>query len=112
MSYVDLGKDGPIVFDAPPQMQGILLDFWQHPIPVDGGKYFGDVGLFGPDQGKGGKFLLLPPGYNGAVPSGSYVYRSGTNNVFLFLRAFYADPKNLAPPGQSPPTVKDLPAEQ
>ena len=60
MSYVDLGKDGPIVFEAPPQMQGILLDFWQHPIPVDGGKYFGDVGLFGPDQGKGGKFLLLP----------------------------------------------------
>ena len=98
MSYVDLGKDGPIVFEAPPQMQGILLDFWQHPIPVDGGKYFGDVGLFGPDQGKGGKFLLLPPGYKGPVPSGYYVYRSSTNNVFVFLRAFYADPKNLEPP--------------
>jgi hypothetical protein len=98
MSYVDLGKDGPIVFEAPPQMQGILLDFWQRPIPVDGGKYFGDVGLFGPDQGKGGKFLLLPPGYKGPVPSGHYVYRSGTNNVFIFLRAFYADPKNLDPP--------------
>jgi len=98
MSYVDLGKDGPIVFEAPPQMQGILLDFWQRPIPVDGGKYFGDVGLFGPDQGKGGKFLLLPPGYKGSVPSGYYIYRSGTNNVFIFLRAFYADPKNLDPP--------------
>jgi hypothetical protein len=98
MSYVDLGKDGPLVFEAPPQLQGILLDFWQHPIPVDGGKYFGDVGLFGPDQGKGGKFLLLPPDYKGLVPSGYYVYRSGTNNVFIFLRAFYADPKNLDPP--------------
>jgi hypothetical protein len=98
MSYVDLGKDGPLVFEAPPQMQGILLDFWQRPIPVDGGKYFGDVGLFGPDQGKGGKFLLLPPGYDKPVPSGYYVYRSGTNNVFIFLRAFYADPKNLDPP--------------
>jgi hypothetical protein len=98
MSYVDLGKEGPIVFEAPPQLQGILLDFWQRPIPVDGGKYFGDVGLFGPDQGKGGKFLLLPPGYKGAVPSGYYVYRSGTNNVFIFLRAFYKDPKDLAPP--------------
>jgi hypothetical protein len=98
MSYVDLGKDGPIVFEAPPQMQGILLDFWQRPIPVDGGKYFGDVGLFGPDQGKGGKFLLLPPGYKGSVPSGHYVYRSATNNVFVFLRAFYKDPKDLAPP--------------
>jgi hypothetical protein len=98
MSYVDLGKDGPLVFDAPPMLQGILLDFWQRPIPVDGGKFSGDVGFFGPDAGKGGKFLLLPPGYTGEVPEGYYVYRSGTNNVFVFLRAFYQDPKNLTPP--------------
>lgn len=39
MSYVDLGKDGPLVFEAPPMLQGILLDFWQRPIPVDGGKF-------------------------------------------------------------------------
>ena len=97
MSYVDLGKDGPLVFEAPPNLQGILLDFWQHPIPVDGGKFFGDVGLPGPDAGKGGKFLLLPPGFSGAVPEGYYVYRSATNNVFIFLRAFYQDPKDLAP---------------
>ena len=97
MSYVDLGKDGPIVFEAPPMLQGILLDFWQRPIPVDGGKYFGDVGLPGPDGGKGGKFLLLPPDYKGDVPDGYFVYRSGTNNVFIFLRSFYQDPKNLTP---------------
>ncbi len=97
MSYVDLGKDGPLVMEAPPGLQGILLDYWQRPIPVDGGKFFGDVGLFGPDGGKGGKFLLLPPGYKGSVPVGYYVYRSGTNNVFVFLRGFYEDPKNLAP---------------
>lgn len=97
MSYVDLGKDGPLVFEAPPNLQGILLDFWQNPIPVDGGKFFGDVGLPGPDAGKGGKFLLLPPGYSGSVPKGYYVYRSGTNNVFIFLRAFYQDPANLTP---------------
>ncbi len=97
MSYVDLGKDGPLVMEAPPMLQGILLDFWQRPIPVDGGKFFGDVGLAGPDQGKGGKFLLLPPGYKGAVPKGYYVYRSGTYNVFVFLRGFYQDPKNLTP---------------
>jgi hypothetical protein len=97
MSYVDLGKDGPLVFEAPPQLQGILLDFWQRPIPVDGGKYFGDVGFFGPDEGKGGKFLLLPPGYAGAVPKDCYVYRSGTNNVFIFLRSFYQDAHDLKP---------------
>jgi len=97
MSYVDLGKDGPLVMEAPPGLQGILLDYWQRPIPVDGGKFFGDVGLFGPDAGKGGKFLLLPPGYTGAVPEGYFVYRSGTYNVFVFLRGFYQDPKNLTP---------------
>jgi hypothetical protein len=101
MSYADLGETGPLVFDAPPRMQGILLDFWQRPIPgptLDASKVFaGDVGFFGPDAGKGGKFLLLPPGYNAATPDGYYVFRSGTNNVFIFLRAFYEDAKNLAP---------------
>jgi len=97
MSYVDLGKDGPLVFEAPPMLQGILMDAWQRPIPVDGGKFAGDVGFFGPDGGKGGKFLLLPPDYRGKVPKGYYVYRSGTNNVFVFLRAFYQDPANLTP---------------
>ncbi len=97
MSYVDLGKDGPLVMEAPPMLQGILLDYWQRPIPVDGGKFAGDVGLAGPDAGKGGKFLMLPPGYKGEVPDGYYVYRSGTNKVFVFLRGFYEDPKNLTP---------------
>jgi len=100
MSYLDLGKDGPMVFEAPPGLQGILLDFWQRPIPgptIDGHAFFGDVGLPGPDGGKGGKFLILPPGYNKPVPAGYFVYRSGTNNVFVFLRSFYQDPKNLTP---------------
>ena len=32
MSYLDVGRDGPMVFEAPPGLQGILLDFWQRPI--------------------------------------------------------------------------------
>jgi hypothetical protein len=97
MSYVDLGKDGPLVMEAPAGLQGVLLDYWQRPIPVDGGKFFGDIGLAGPDGGKGGKVLLLPPGYKGTVPEGYFAYRSGTNNVFIFLRGFFEDPKNLTP---------------
>ncbi|MHB9073118.1 MAG: DUF1254 domain-containing protein [Desulfobaccales bacterium] len=97
MSYVDLGRDGPLVIEAPTMLQGILLDYWQRPIPVDGGRFFGDIGIAGPDGGEGGKFLLLPPGYKGAVPKGYYVYRSGTYNVFILLRGFYEDPKNLTP---------------
>ncbi|MBA2115597.1 DUF1254 domain-containing protein [Bremerella alba] len=97
MVFVNVGETGPLVFEAPPKLQGILLDFWQRPIPVDGGKYFGDLGLPGPDEGKGGKFLILPPGYEGEVPEGYYVYRSGTNNVFIFLRSFYQSLDNISP---------------
>jgi len=100
MNYLDVGKDGPMVFEAPPGLQGILLDFWQRPIPgptIGGHAFAGDVGLPGPDGGKGGKFLILPPGYDKPVPDGHFVYRSGTNNVFVFLRSFYQDPNNLRP---------------
>jgi len=97
MVFVNLADTGPLVFEAPPKLQGILLDMWQRPIPHDGGKFFGDVGLPGPDGGKGGKFLILPPGYKGEVPGGYYVYRSGTNNVFIFLRSFYQSLDNIKP---------------
>lgn len=33
MSYVDLGKDGHLVFEVPPQLQGILLNFLAAPHP-------------------------------------------------------------------------------
>src|SRR5262245_25247297 len=100
MSYLDVGKDGPIVFEAPPGLQGILLDFWQNPIPgptIDKRSFYGDVGLPGPDGGKGGKFLIVPPGYDRPAPEGHFLYRSGTNNVFVFLRSFYQDENNLKP---------------
>lgn len=97
IAFANLAETGPLVFDAPPKLQGILLDMWQRPIPVDGGKFAGDVGLPGPDGGAGGKFLLLPPGYKGEVPQGYYVYRSGTNNVFIFLRSFYQSLDNISP---------------
>lgn len=97
MVFVNLTDTGPLVFEAPPKLQGILLDMWQRPIPHDGGKFFGDLGLPGPDGGKGGKFLLLPPGYSGDVPPDHYVYRSGTNNVFIFLRSFYQSLDDIRP---------------
>jgi hypothetical protein len=97
VSYLDLGKDGPLVMDLPPRLQGFLSDYWGAPIPVDGGKFAGDVGFAGPDRGKGGKLLLLPAGYKGTVPKGHFVYRSGTMNVLVTLRAFVASPKDLSP---------------
>jgi hypothetical protein len=97
MVFVNVAETGPLVFEAPPKLQGILLDMWQRPIPCDTKPFFGDLGLPGPDGGAGGKFLILPPGYKGEVPKGYYVYRSGTANVFIFLRSFYQSLDNIQP---------------
>ena len=92
MSYLDL-KGGPVVVEAPPGIQGLFDDMFQRPIT--------DVGYPGPDRGQGGKYLLLPPDYEGALdndvmykkapsedPDMYYTYRSKTYGVFLFWRAF------------------------
>ena len=102
LGYLDLKEDGPMVIEVPPGLQGILDDFWQRPIPsvgeIDGRRWSGDVGLPGPDRGKGGKYLVLPPDYTGEVPPGYLTFRSGTYGVFVFWRGFFRDPKQLAEP--------------
>jgi hypothetical protein len=78
-SYLDLKTDGPLVVVAPPGLIGMFTDFWQRALT--------DVGIGGPDKGQGGAYLLLPPDYDGVVPSGYHTFRSPTYNVFLFWRA-------------------------
>jgi hypothetical protein len=78
MSYLDLKKDGPIVVYAPPNVIGMFADFYQHTLT--------NVGYAGPDNARGGLYLLLPPGWEGSVPDGYYVFESATYNVFLFFR--------------------------
>jgi hypothetical protein len=50
-------------------------------------RYVTDIGAAGPDKGKGGKFLVLPPGYDGQVPEGYFVAKSRTYGVWMALRA-------------------------
>ncbi|WP_114239924.1 DUF1254 domain-containing protein [Dyella sp. C9] len=105
MGYADLAETGPLVIEVPPGLQGILDDFYQRPVcmekAVDGKRACGDVGLPGPDKGKGGKYLVLPPDYSGSVPEqGYYTYRSRTYGLFIFWRGFFKDPKDLDPPVQ------------
>ena len=58
---------------------GLIEDFWQRAIT--------DFGLPGPDQGKGGKYLILPPGYEGEVPAeGYYVLQATMNNYNIMNR--------------------------
>jgi hypothetical protein len=75
---------GPVVIDIPPgAIVGLLDDFWQRNLV--------DVGLPGPDAGKGGKFLLLPPGYDGEVPSDYYEVRATMHNHNLLVRGIIID---------------------
>jgi hypothetical protein len=49
-----------------------------------------DLGLPGPDAGRGGKHVFLPPGYAGEVPEGYFAGRSTTSRVLVMLRALPA----------------------
>jgi hypothetical protein len=74
-------KDGPVVMEVPPNILGPVDDMWMH--------FICDIGNVGPDKGKGGKFLFLPPGYKGDVPkTGYFVFESPTYGVWAPWRNF------------------------
>jgi hypothetical protein len=50
-------------------------------------RWVADMGLPGPDAGKGGKHLLLPPGYKGEVPSGYHTATSTTYRMLVGVRS-------------------------
>ena len=75
--------DEPWVIETPPDVLGIIDDHWF--------KYVGDFGRLGPDKSKGGKFLILPPGYKGAVPDGYFVLRTNTYGNWVIWRGFQVD---------------------
>lgn len=80
ISHLDLKSDGPTVIEAPPHMLGFIQDSLQ--------RYVADIGPLGADKGKGGKFLVLPPGYSGDIPQGYFVARSPTYSLTFAVRGF------------------------
>jgi len=94
LSMIDL-RPGPMVVETPPQALGMFDDRWW--------QWIVDFGLPGPDRGEGGRFLLVPPGYDGPLPdSGYHVGHSRTTRAFLLGRAFINEN-----PGMDPaPTVE------
>jgi hypothetical protein len=79
-AVANLKVTGPLVIElAPGPYLGIVNDHnygWVQ-----------DLGLPGEDGGRGGKHLILPPGYKGAVPKGYFVARSRTNYILIAVRA-------------------------
>lgn len=82
-NVLTLGEE-PMVLIVIPDVVGFIGDAFQRPQ--------GDLGRPGPDKGKGGKFLLVPPGYEGELPeTGYYVVPCATRNIFWLVRAFVKD---------------------
>ena len=89
-------KDGPIVVEMPPATEGIgifgtIMDAWQRPLE--------DVGAKGRDRGRGAKYLLVPPNYDGPLLPNALVYEQETYYGWTALRPIMAGgatPENLA----------------
>jgi hypothetical protein len=80
--WIDLSK-GPLVIEVPPKVLGLVNDMWY--------RWVVDLGITGPDKGKGGKYLFLPPGYKGSPPKGYTVVRPETFGNVVIWRSFLVD---------------------
>ena len=90
-AVLDLKRDGPTVIEIPPGTgPGTVNDaFFRFVI---------DTGPPGPDRGKGGKYLILPPGYDeknikGYVAQGYHIGRSTSWTNWFIARGFLKDGK-------------------
>ena len=82
LAEIDL-KNGPVVMEIPGPVLGLLDDAFF--------RFVSDVGLAGPDQGKGGKYLFIGPDYKGDIPEGYFVAKSTTYRHWLLMRVFVKD---------------------
>jgi hypothetical protein len=83
MPFFSTKDAGPMVLEIPPaddgSITGTIMDCWQMALE--------DVGPVGVDKGKGGKYLILPPGYKDKTPEGYIALPSGTYQGFALLRS-------------------------
>ena len=74
--------DGPLVLEVPAAvgagLYGQLCDMWDVPLNI--------VGPGGDDKGEGGKYLILPPDFQGTVPAAHIPVRSPTFGGFWLMR--------------------------
>ncbi len=86
MSFLDLKRDGPTVVEIPPGCgPGTVNDAFF--------RFVTDMGAPGPDRGKGGKYLIVPEGYQGDLPEGYFTSTSPSSVNWLILRGMLQDGK-------------------
>ena len=89
MGWLDL-SDGPMVIESPPDFLGIVQDAWFN--------WVTDMGSPGRDRGLGGKYLIVPPGYDGELPDGGYfISHANTTGILWFGRSFLKDGSDPKP---------------
>lgn len=94
--FLDLERDGPTVVEIPAGCgPGTVNDAWF--------RFVIDMGAPGPDRGQGGRYLILPPGYEGDVPEGYFGARSRSYVNWLVLRGMLVDGK----PDRAAQTFRD-----
>jgi hypothetical protein len=81
--FCNTKQDGPLVVELPPAVSGAsfygtIEDAWYVPLV--------DIGF----EGKGGKYLILPPDYKGDVPDDYIPVRPATYNTMTLLRSILA----------------------
>jgi hypothetical protein len=86
LNFFDLSETGPLVIDLPPgPTAGGVSDFWQREI--------GALGEMGPDQGNGGKTVIVPPDTDApTLPEGAFVLKSSNVNIMFGFRTLDPDP--------------------
>ena len=86
IGWANLANTGPVVIDYPagPSAGGVL-DFFQLSL--------GDLGLAGQDKGKGGKYLIIPNGYDVSKldRKGYFVINATTNKIMIGTRFLSTD---------------------
>jgi hypothetical protein len=83
MPFFNTKDAGAMVLEVPPaddgSITGTIMDCWQSALE--------DVGPAGADKGNGGKYLILPPGYEGTPPEGYIALPSDTYQGYALLRS-------------------------
>src|SRR6185312_13126709 len=83
LAIIDTQSTGPMVLEIPPadggSITGSIDDCWQGALE--------DVGPAGADEGRGGKYLILPPAHTGPVPEDCIALRSTNYLGFALLRS-------------------------
>jgi hypothetical protein len=84
MPFFNTKDVGPLVLEVPPAsdegaLNGSIMNYWQVAIE--------DIGPAGVDEGRGGKYLILPPDDDADSPDGYVPLRSDTYQGYGLIRS-------------------------